>query len=71
MPDIFRFHTIRGVEELPKAELDKLSLPTHSETNQSDWFKMLESLCKLKDFKGIISAVLTFLKSKNANFTYI
>lgn len=66
MPDIFRFHTIRGVEELPKAELDKLSIPTHSGDNQSEWYKALESLCKHKDFKGIISAILTFLKSKNA-----
>lgn len=66
MPDIFRFHTIRGVEELPKAELDKLSLPTHTETKQSEWYKMLENLCKLNDFQGIISAILAFLKSENA-----
>lgn len=66
MPDIFRFHTIRGVEELPKAELDKLSLPTHSDDKQSEWYKMLESLCKQKDFKGIISAILTFLKGDRA-----
>lgn len=66
MPDIFRFHTIRGVEELPKAELDKLSLPTHTEAKQSEWYKMLENLCKLNDFQGIISAILAFLKSENA-----
>ncbi len=69
MPDIFRFHTIRGVEELPKSELDKLSLATHSDTQQSEWYKMLESLCKQKDFRGIISAILTFLKSENAIHT--
>jgi len=66
MPDIFRFHTIRGVEELPKAELDKLSIPTHSGVNQSEWYKILESLCKQKDFKGIISAILNFLKGDSA-----
>ena len=66
MPDIFRFHTIRGVEELPKSELDKLSIPTHPDSNQSEWFKMLESLCKQNDFKGIVSAILVFLRSEEA-----
>lgn len=66
MSNIFRFYTLRGVEELPKNELDKLSIQTHPEDNQSEWYKMLERLCKLKDFKGIIKEILAYLKSKNA-----
>lgn len=66
MANIFKFYTLRGVEELPKNELDKLSLPTHPEDNQSEWYKMLERLCKLNDFKGIINAILAYLKSENA-----
>lgn len=66
MTNIFRFHTVRGVEELSKSELDKLSIATHPESNQSQWFKTLEGFCESKDFKGMITETLTFLKSPDA-----
>lgn len=66
MPNIFRFHTIRGVEELPKAELDKLSIATHPDNNRSEWYKMMEQLCKQKDFNGMIKLILEYLKSEAA-----
>lgn len=66
MTNIFRFHTIRGVEELPKSELDKLSIATHPESNRSQWFTSLKGFCDSKDFKGMITATLGFLKSGNA-----
>lgn len=66
MSDIFRFHTIRGVEELPQAELDRLSIPTHPDNNQSAWYKMLNKLCHQRDTNGIIKLIIEHLKSGTA-----
>jgi hypothetical protein len=66
MSNLFKFFVNRAAEEFPKAELEKLSIPTHSGNNQSEWFKILERLCEQKDFKGIISEILNYLPSKNA-----
>src|SRR5688500_7406765 len=70
MSNLFRFNTLRSVQELSGDRQRLIGLQTHSDGNISAWATNIMALCEDNDHHEIYNESVTFLKSGDAISTY-
>lgn len=69
MENIFKFQVKRGVEKLSNNQINIIGLESHPSEIQSNWYRIIERLCKIKDYDKLIEAILKYLKGSTAIYS--
>ncbi len=69
MENIFKFQVKRGVEKLSNNQITSIGIESHPHGIQSNWYRIMERLCNLKDYHKMIEIILKYLKGKQVIYS--